>query len=422
MPLLPRQLVDNRNRWTVIAAVALCLLLAKGVFAWGSAGHRLMTADVAARLPDALQPFYQAHLPQLADASVAPIEAWPNDAKLRRRSQWFYVDLDAASNDDGSEITRETRLAAAANFPRDERQIKRVYRRHNVSRGGRLPWAVADQYAELVDAFRSGDSEKLTEATGLLIHFAAETSFPLAVTVDRRGERAGNPTYDNFREYEPAFAHRDISSRIGDEYIRRARAELLNELAAARSEAGSSNADFVGDVLERSFEQCMASLGETDEWLALDRTICTTAGINSAESMVERAQEYYLTLDDQFQGHVAARLSAGSRFAAVLIERAWREAGQPDLGSFTVTAPPEQLADMGREKNDGLPPANPDYHRIVASRMSKVFHRASCPFAQKISPDNLVALQSVEAAEATGRRWCRMCGPSKENQSMPKSE
>jgi len=47
----------------------------------------------------------------------------------------------------------------------------------------------------------------------------------------------------------------------------------------------------------------------------------------------------------------------------------------------------------------------------VASEKSKVFHRPSCKWAQKISPQNLIGFNSREEAIKSGRRPCKMCGP-----------
>ncbi|MBN1457713.1 MAG: hypothetical protein JW912_07670 [Sedimentisphaerales bacterium] len=48
---------------------------------------------------------------------------------------------------------------------------------------------------------------------------------------------------------------------------------------------------------------------------------------------------------------------------------------------------------------------------LVASKNSKVYHRASCSFAKRITPDNLVTFSSREQAEQTGRRPCKTCKP-----------
>jgi micrococcal nuclease len=47
----------------------------------------------------------------------------------------------------------------------------------------------------------------------------------------------------------------------------------------------------------------------------------------------------------------------------------------------------------------------------VASRKSKVFHRADAKCVKTISPHNLIGFKSREEAIASGRRPCKMCRP-----------
>jgi len=49
--------------------------------------------------------------------------------------------------------------------------------------------------------------------------------------------------------------------------------------------------------------------------------------------------------------------------------------------------------------------------RFVASKNSHVFHRASCPFAQRISAKNLVSYATRDEAIAAGKRPCERCNP-----------
>jgi Metal binding domain of Ada len=48
---------------------------------------------------------------------------------------------------------------------------------------------------------------------------------------------------------------------------------------------------------------------------------------------------------------------------------------------------------------------------LVASKSSKVYHRASCGSAKRITQENLVSFGSRKHAEQTGRRPCKICKP-----------
>lgn len=47
----------------------------------------------------------------------------------------------------------------------------------------------------------------------------------------------------------------------------------------------------------------------------------------------------------------------------------------------------------------------------VASKLREPFHYASCKWAKKIDPENIVYYQTREAAIADGHRPCKVCKP-----------
>ena len=48
---------------------------------------------------------------------------------------------------------------------------------------------------------------------------------------------------------------------------------------------------------------------------------------------------------------------------------------------------------------------------FVASKNSQVFHKANCPSAKRISPDNLVSYANRDEAIAAGKKPCGRCNP-----------
>ena len=48
---------------------------------------------------------------------------------------------------------------------------------------------------------------------------------------------------------------------------------------------------------------------------------------------------------------------------------------------------------------------------FVASAKSKVYHRPTCRYAQRVSPSNLITFSSREEAEKEGYRPCKTCKP-----------
>jgi endonuclease YncB( thermonuclease family) len=60
------------------------------------------------------------------------------------------------------------------------------------------------------------------------------------------------------------------------------------------------------------------------------------------------------------------------------------------------------------EKAQAGSPSEAEY---VASKNSKVFHRAGCRYAKIVSASNLVRFDSKGEAQQTGRRACKTCNP-----------
>lgn len=58
-------------------------------------------------------------------------------------------------------------------------------------------------------------------------------------------------------------------------------------------------------------------------------------------------------------------------------------------------------------------------YNYVASKNSQVYHELSCQWAQKIAPGNRVYFRTIEEAEASNRRPCKVCSAEK---AQPVSE
>ncbi len=50
-------------------------------------------------------------------------------------------------------------------------------------------------------------------------------------------------------------------------------------------------------------------------------------------------------------------------------------------------------------------------YKYVASKNSKVFHKAECEWAKKVKPENLTGHSSRDEAVRAGKRPCKLCKP-----------
>lgn len=80
----------------------------------------------------------------------------------------------------------------------------------------------------------------------------------------------------------------------------------------------------------------------------------------------------------------------------------WEAAPAPARAAISEGAASSEAASSETVSEEGF----------VASKNSRVFHRAGCSHAARIAEHNRVRYESAAEAEAEGRRPCRVCHPS----------
>ncbi|MGA2070949.1 MAG: Ada metal-binding domain-containing protein [Sedimentisphaerales bacterium] len=76
-----------------------------------------------------------------------------------------------------------------------------------------------------------------------------------------------------------------------------------------------------------------------------------------------------------------------------------------------VNQPKPQLRKTTAEKDTKPAKQETAEAKFVSSKNSEVFHKASCPSAKRISPNNLVSYATRDEAIAAGKKPCQRCNP-----------
>ncbi|MCL6471375.1 MAG: thermonuclease family protein [Firmicutes bacterium] len=84
---------------------------------------------------------------------------------------------------------------------------------------------------------------------------------------------------------------------------------------------------------------------------------------------------------------------------------------QVGLWSPSLTSPPAPSNADKSDKSDMATEINEIGARFVGNLNSKVYHRPSCPYAKKISSNNVINFATAEAAKNQGYRPCKTCNP-----------
>jgi hypothetical protein len=375
----------------------------------GIEAQRIVVERAFAVLPGDLRPVFEGRMADLAERAVEPEFAWDRQVETRGRQSWHHLRLDAAAKNGST----SARLAAAEGFPREEGEARRLFKSLGLSKeGGRLPWAVADLYAELTQAFESGDRDGILAASGYITHFAWDASQPFSGSLKHDGQQTGNLYLGASKLGDRFFAHQSVEQRLAGELVRRYRNRYLESVHVL-----PMNVKPAGDPVEAVFAQMISAAGRLDDLLEADRQITAQLGAVDGESFTKREDEYYELLDGRCGEVMVERLEAAAMLSANLIAGAWERAGRPVMSAGT--APPErravETAPEAGSPPSGAPPAPQPAAAagdgFVGSGKSAVYHRPTCEHAQKISASNLVRYVSVQEAESQGKRACRVCQP-----------
>ena len=329
--------LDILNRVTVRRALkafgmsALTILLVfsdtGSAFAWGSEGHRLITAKALEVLPPDLASFYSPHLTQLKGLCVEPDELWKDPAQWKGhpewkdRSNWHFLDMDHFHFQ-----------YPFTEFPRGRAEADSLYARADSlydghGNAGYLPWTIQDYYRALVNAWRVGDAEGVIRNSGLLSHFAGDASMPLHLTRNYKGQYTGNIVYRLARG-SPASADRSIHERFEIALVEKNLARY--EKAVRPSGADRRRYD---DILSETFAFIVGSYFHQDKITSADKIIMERLRILTQDKAQfdGHRDEYYRGLDRSLGGLAISRLRAGAVFLGDLWYSAWVEAGKPTL-------------------------------------------------------------------------------------------
>lgn len=270
------------------------LALATHAGAWGFTAHRMVNRKAISTLPKPLRGIFEANADYLAEHSIDP-DLWRTAGKPLEGPNHF-VDMDAFGAYPFDAI------------PRVEAEHLRVHGKDAID-NGRLPWRVGEVYAELVAAFRDGDTARVLESAAVLGHYVGDAHVPLHAARNHDGQLSGQ-----------TGLHARWEWKLLERFERQIEASLLP--AAARR---------IEDPVAFTFQALIESYARSLETLASDRE---SAG---PRDFLETAEDdryddaYYSKLFEKEGLRLTSRLSASATAVGSLWLSAWDDAGRPAL-------------------------------------------------------------------------------------------
>ena len=129
--------------YSCLALVSLLWLASAGaVYAWGPAGHRLVSSWAIERLPPEMRAFFEANRQFLIDSASEPDEGIKKD---RNEVRYHRIYLDKYG------------LFPFLALPHSYSQAVEKYGSNRISRDGLLPWQIGKYSLRLTDAIKARD-------------------------------------------------------------------------------------------------------------------------------------------------------------------------------------------------------------------------------------------------------------------------
>jgi hypothetical protein len=347
--------------------------------------HEIAVATTLDSLPDPPAAYLRARVAAMTDAAIADN---PSGAAASTRNETVhFVPLDVLANDEGADQTSSTTL------PRDRTEAEARYAARHWSKGGWLPWVLLERQEALERAFRAGVERNILREAGRVIHLSVDAAWPFNTTSASVVEGAA---LDRAGDSVRAIAA--LRVQVETLALPALRGRLAHEV---RVHPGRYRAAIdPRDDIRAALIAARSALDDLRRIERMARSSCMVAHPDEAATEACLAER----LAEESAPIIETRIEAGSLLAANLIGEAWRSAGGPPL--TVPDAAPSAAASSESDSSDS------GAGGLVGSTGSTVFHRPTCPHAQRIKPSNRVTFADVAAARAAQRRPCKTCKPS----------
>ncbi len=161
----------------VKAASRVMVFLLAGVshlHGWGDKGHRIVNGTMLKTLPPELKAWYVGREDFLRDHASDP-DAWRNHDRKEGPRHFVDTEIYGGADKVPFEITDAIKQIGGDEFIKN----------------GQLTWVIQDRWKDLVEAFQSGDKEKIAFQTAILGHYVGDAHVPLHSTKNHDGQESG---------------------------------------------------------------------------------------------------------------------------------------------------------------------------------------------------------------------------------------
>jgi hypothetical protein len=279
-----QQTTSSRPLGRLAALLALWLLAAHPVEAWGPAGHDLVNTWAIQTLPAEMRGFFEANRQYLVEHANDP-DVWMKKDRYELKRHYIYMD--------------KYGIFPFLDLPHSFKQAVQNYGSGRVNRDGVLPWQVGEYSLRLTEAFKSRNWDQVKLQAAVLAHYVADAHCPLHVTRN----------FDGQLTRQTGLADR-FENRLLDRY---SKFFILHPEDAAK----------VADPTEYAFQSCL------DAYTSLDSVIL--ADMRAREGLPDYTDEYFDRFYSQIGETVMRDIDEAAHDTGSYWYTAWLNAGKPGL-------------------------------------------------------------------------------------------
>lgn len=269
-------------------------------FSWGFWAHQRINRLAVFTLPPEMIPFYKAHIEFITEHATDP------DSRryaVNYEAPRHFIDVDHYGK------------YPFLNVPRRWEDAKIMYTEDTLLAYGIVPWHIQVSLAQLTNAFKEKNLEKILKYSAELGHYVGDAHVPLHTTENYNGQLTGQKGIHGFWE------------------------SRLPELFGEKYNFFVGKAYFIKNTLDEAWTTVLESHAALDSVLSFEKELTKTFPPDKKYSFENRngilvkvySKEFSTAYHNRLNGQVERRMRKAILRIGSFWLTAWERAGKPDL-------------------------------------------------------------------------------------------
>jgi hypothetical protein len=289
----------------------LLLLLPRQPQAWGFFGHRLINRLAVFTLPPEMIGFYKTNINYLTDNATRPDQ---RRSVVAGEAARHFLDMDVYGPN------------AITQLPHSYADAVAQIGEDSLQRHGIVPWQVARMKAQLTEAFRTHDTDRILHLSADLGHYVADACVPLHTTRNYNGQLSGQRGIHGLWE------------------------SRLPELLSANYDFFTGPAPYLDNPTATIWQAVGRSHAAVDSVLCFEQELTASFPEDRKFGFEERGNQTVRTYSRDFSrayherlhGQVERQMRRAVQLVGAMWYTCWVDAGQPDLDTLPKTTSDEE--------------------------------------------------------------------------------